>query len=119
MYNQFNDKSYCVYINNIPLRNFKNRTTETDGGQKAGIRKNILKTIPLPWIQSNSVEFGANKICYYEPTNKEISDLRNQDFQTNSFNIEIRDSELDKPATEITKATINFTIADKGSSLIN
>ena len=119
MYNQFNDKSYSIYINNIPLRNYKNRTTETDRGQKGGIRKNILKTVPLPWIQSNSVEFGANKICYYEPNNKEISELKNQEFKCNSFDIEIRGMELDKPATEITKSTINFTIASKNSSLVN
>ena len=91
----------------------------SDRGQKGGIRKNILKTVPLPWIQSNSVEFGANKICYYEPNNKEISELKNQEFKCNSFDIEIRGMELDKPATEITKSTINFTIASKNSSLVN
>mgnify|MGYP003116377915 CR=1 FL=1 len=100
-------KSYCAYIENIPLRNYKNKI-DGDGGQKGGIKKNIIKTIPLPFI--NTLEYGTEVIAYYEPTNKEVSELKNQVFKTNSFDISIRDMETDKISTHITDSVVNFTI---------
>ncbi len=109
IYSSGKTKSYSVYIENLPLRNYKNRITEVEGGQKGGIKKNILKTIPLPFSQ-NTVSYGLDRIAYYEPNNKEVSMLKNQEFKTNSFDIEIRDMETDKIATDIKSAVFNFTI---------
>tara|TARA_R110001632_G_scaffold685_3_gene2462 strand:- start:2571 stop:4724 length:2154 start_codon:yes stop_codon:yes gene_type:complete len=109
LYSSGKTKSYSVYIENLPLRNYKNRITEVEGGQKGGIKKNILKSIPLPFSQ-NTVRYGLDRIAYYEPNNKEVSILKNQEFKTNSFNIEIRDMETDKIATDIKSAVFNFTI---------
>jgi len=109
LYSSGKTKSYSVYIENLPLRNYKNRITEVEGGQKGGIKKNILKSIPLPFSQ-NTVRYGLDRIAYYEPNNKEVSMLKNQVFKTNAFNIEIRDMETDKIATDIKSAVFNFTI---------
>ena len=109
LYSSGKTKSYSVYIENLPLRNYKNKITEVEGGQKGGIKKNILKTIPLPFSQ-NTVRYGLDRIAFYEPTNKEVSMLRNQQFKTNSFDIEIRDMETDKIATDIKTSVFNFTI---------
>lgn len=110
LYSSGKTKSYSVYIENIPLRNYKNKITEVEGGQKGGIKKNILKTIPLPFSQ-NTVRYGLDRIAYYEPNNKEVSMLKNQEFKTNSFDIEIRDMETDKIATDIKSSVFNFTIS--------
>ena len=109
LYSVGKTKSYSVYIQNLPLRNFKNKI-DGDGGQLGGIKKNILKTIPLPF-STNTVRYGLNRIAYYEPNNKEISLLKNQVFKTNYFDIEIREMETDKIATDITSAVFNFTIS--------
>ncbi len=110
--------SYCVYINNLPLGNYKNRLTNENRGQKAGIRGNILKTIPLPF-SNNTRKYSTDMICYYEPSNKEITDMKNQEFKTNNFTIEIRDMETDRPATELKNSVINFTIISKSSPQLN
>jgi hypothetical protein len=110
--------SYCVYVNNLPLGNYKNRLTDVVRGQKAGIKGNILKTIPLPF-SNNTKKYGIDLICYYEPSNKEITDMKNQEFKTNNFHIEIRDMETDKPATELKNSVINFTIISKSSPQLN
>ena len=110
--------SYCVYVNNLPLGNYKNRLTDVVRGQKAGIKGNILKTIPLPF-SNNTKKYGIDLICYYEPSNKEITDMKNQEFKTNNFHIEIRHMETDKPATELKNSVINFTIINKSSPQLN
>jgi hypothetical protein len=118
MYADAIDDSYTIYINNLPLRNYKNSRTEnrpTD--TKGGYNKNILANVPLPYQTEYIV--GTNLIGYYEPFIKPITELRNQNFKANSFDVEIRNAKDDTPAKYLRSVTINFTIVDKKSKLIN
>ena len=118
MYADSIDDSYTIYINNLPLKNYKNsRETRRPSETKGGYSKNILANIPLPY-QTNYI-VGTNLIGYYEPFNKPITELKNQTFKTNYFTIEIRNAKDDTPAKYLRSATINFTIVDKKSKLIN
>jgi len=118
MYADSIDDSYTIYINNLPLKNYKNsRETRRPSETKGGYGKNILANIPLPYQTHYIV--GTNLIGYYEPFNKPITELRNQTFKTNYFNVEIRNAKDDTPARYLRSATINFTIVDKKSKLIN
>jgi hypothetical protein len=118
MYADSIDDSYTIYINNLPLSNYKNkRTIARPGDTKGGYKKNILASVPLPYQTSYIVE--TNLIGYYEPFIKPITELKNQTFKTNYFNVEIRNAKDDTPAKYLRSATINFTIVDKKSKLIN
>ena len=118
MYADSIDDSYTIYITNLPLKNYKNsRETRRPSETKGGYSKNILANIPLPY-QTNYI-VGTNLIGYYEPFNKPITELRNQTFKTNYFTVEIRNAKDDSPAKYLRSATINFTIVDKKSKLIN
>ncbi len=121
LYQQGELQSYSIYINNIPLRNYKNRMIDLGNkGQAGGIKKNLLKSLPIPFYSGfTTAQIGNERICSYEPAQKEVSELKNQEFKTNNFTIEIRDLETDKPATDIKHAVINFTIVEKDSKLIN
>jgi len=118
LYTNEAQESYVVYINNLPLTNYKNTRSQrlpTQG--KSGYGKNILANIPIPYQTNYSV--GNSMIGYYEPFNKQISNLKNQPFKTNYFDIEVRRARDDVPAKYLQTTTLNFTIVDKDSKFIN
>ena len=118
MYADTSDDAYVIYINNLPLKNYKNtRNARLVNETKAGYNKNILANIPLPYQTEYIVD--NRLIGYYEPYLKNISDMRNQNFKTNYFDIEIRNALDDSPASYLRSAVLNFTIVDKKSKLIN
>ena len=118
LYADTSDDAYVIYINNLPLRNFKNtRNPRLVNETKAGYNKNILANVPLPYQTEYVVD--NRLIGYYEPFLKNISDMKNQNFKTNYFDIEIRNALDDSPASYLRSAVINFTIVDKKSKLIN
>tara|TARA_R110000868_G_scaffold796_3_gene5830 strand:- start:910 stop:3204 length:2295 start_codon:yes stop_codon:yes gene_type:complete len=121
LYTDGSRESYVVYINNLPLRNYKNtrdnRTSGTATRTKGGYNKNILANIPLPYQTKYMV--GNMLLGYYEPFLKAPSDMKNQNMKLNYFNIEIRNALDDTPATHLKSSTVNFTIIDKKSKLLN
>ncbi len=118
LYADTSDDAYVIYINNLPLKNYKNtRNARLVSETKGGYNKNILANVPLPYQTEYRVD--NRLIGYYEPYLKAISDMKNQNFKTNYFDIEIRNALDDSPASYLRSAVINFTIVDKKSKLIN
>ena len=121
LYTDGSRESYVVYINNLPLRNYKNtrdnRTSGTATRTKGGYNKNILANIPLPYQTKYMV--GNMLLGYYEPFLKAPSDMKNQNMKLNYFNIEVRNALDDTPATHLKSTQVNFTIIDKKSKLLN
>ena len=118
MYADTSDDAYVIYVNNLPLKNYKNtRNSRLVNETKGGYNKNILANVPLPYQTQYLVD--NRLIGYYEPYLKAISDMKNQNFKTNYFDIEIRNALDDSPASYLRSAVINFTIVDKKSKLIN
>ncbi len=118
LYADTSDDAYVIYINNLPLKNYKNtRNSRLVSETKGGYNKNILANVPLPYQTQYLVD--NRLIGYYEPYLKAISDMKNQNFKTNYFDIEIRNALDDSPASYLRSAVINFTIVDKKSKLIN
>ncbi len=105
------NKSYSVYINNIPIRNFKNTTKKQNGG----FAKSILGNIPVPFSEytsgDNPNDGGRELItATYKPNFQVFNNLYNNEIKTNNFNVSIRNLDDDKPSTEILNSLINFTI---------
>ena len=118
MYADAIDDSYTIYITNIPLTNYKNqRTSALPTQTKGGYSKNILANVPVPYQVEYVVENSL--IGHYEPYVKPIVELKNQTLKTNYFTVEIRNAIDDTPARYLRSVTINFTIVDKKSKLIN
>ena len=118
LYADTSDDAYVIYINNLPLKNYKNtRNSRLVNETKGGYNKNILANVPLPYQTEYRVD--NRLIGYYEPYLKAITDMKNQNFKTNYFDIEIRNALDDSPASYLRSAVINFTIVDKKSKLIN
>ena len=118
LYADTSDDAYVVYINNLPLKNYKNtRNSRLVNETHGGYNKNILANVPLPYQTQYVVD--NRLIGYYEPFLKAISDMKNQNTKINYFDIEIRNALDDSPADYLRSAVINFTIVDKKSKLIN
>ena len=108
--------SYSIFINGLPLKNFKNtETTDTNGssrGKNGGYSKSILANIPAPFRDSILIDETHKQelTAVYEPNYQIMNNLYNQTMITNNFDIEIKNSANDKEASEITRSIINFTI---------
>ena len=104
-------QNYSIFIN-LPTNNYKNVAEKKDGGFK----KSILGNIPAPFTTGaiNTQEGGdtGNVISTYQPYNPIVSDLKNNEIQTNTLEIKIVDMLTEKPATEINRSIVNFTIKE-------
>ena len=80
------------------------------------VANNILGNIPAPFTTGaiNTQEGGdtGNVISTYQPYNPIVSDLKNNEIQTNTLEIKIVDMLTEKPATEINRSIVNFTIKE-------
>ena len=105
-------QNYSIFIN-LPTNNYKNVKEKKDGGFK----KSILGNIPAPFTTGavNTLVGGdtGNVISTYQPYQPIISDLKNNEIQTNSIEIKIVDMLTERPATEINRSIVNFTITEE------
>ena len=104
--------SYSIYIENLPLKHFKNYL-----GSNFGYSKSILANIPFPYIFTKAI--GNEIVATYEPSVKNVIDLNNQQFQTNNFKISIKKMENDKPTQKLKRVIISMTIVPPNSPMIN
>ncbi len=104
---QYRQDKYSIVLNNLPIKAYKN----TDDKSKSGYRKPILANVPSPFSGAD-VAMGHNGTIMgsYVPSLGVVNRLSNQTMTTNNFDVEIRDMENDKPAEQLTKTIINFTI---------
>jgi hypothetical protein len=104
----FKNENYSIIIDELPLNNYKN--TDRDGS--GGYKQNILANIPAPF--SNILQHTEKKLitisANYAPQFKIISHMNNQEIKTNRMRVRILNMNNDKPATEIKRAIINFTV---------
>ena len=103
--------NYSIFIN-LPTNNYKNVAKQRDGGFK----KSILANIPSPFttgtIFTNQGGDSGSVVSIYQPYQPIVSDLKNNDLQTNNLSIKIVDMDTEAPATSISRSVINFTISD-------
>ena len=104
---QFRTDQFSVVLNNLPIKSFKN----TSDKSKSGYRKPIVSLVPHPFsgAEENNQQGGVIQGSY-QPSYGITNRLSNQAITTNNFDILILDLETDKPAEQLTKSVINFTI---------
>jgi len=107
------NESYCIKLNNFPINTYKTNNRQN----KRGYKQAILSVIPTPFsdksISNNALDNGFNSSSSsYETNFPRILDLKNQEFTTNRFDIEITKLKDDKLATDIQFSAVNFTILD-------
>ncbi len=107
-------EDYSVYIENVPLKNFKNVLGRNVGGYSKAILANIPQIFTAEDIGSKQGILGI-----YQPYQKLISDLKNQNFKTNNFHITFKTMKDDKPAVNIKYLNVSFTIVPRNSSQIS
>ncbi len=97
---------YSIVLNNLPIKGYKN----TNDKNKSGYRKPILASIPQPFMNNKPADYSDNIVGSYSASLGIVNRLSNQAMTTNNFDVLILDMETDKPAEQITKSIINFTI---------
>ena len=105
---QFRTDQFSVVLNNLPIKSFKN----TSDKSKSGYRKPIVALVPHPFSSADeNNQMGGVIQGSYQPSYGIVNRLSNQAITTNNFDILILDLETDKPADQLTKSVINFTIS--------
>ena len=105
---QFRTDQFSVVLNNLPIKSFKN----TSDKSKSGYRKPIVSLIPHPFSGADEQNSQGGVIQgSYQPSYGIVNRLSNQAITTNNFDILILDLETDRPADQLTKSVINFTIS--------
>ena len=102
---QFSTDQFAVIMNNLPIKSFKN----TNDKSKSGYRKPILALVPQPFAGATPTHSGVIQ-GQYTPSYGITNRLSNQAITTNNFDILILDLETDRPAEQLLKSVINFTI---------
>lgn len=102
------NESYSISLKELPIKNYKNNDKQKSGGYS----KTILANCPVPFSDSQSYSTKSKQMitATYKPNYQIINNLYNQTLTTNHFSVEIRKLSSDKPANEILKSVINFTI---------
>lgn len=102
------NESYSVSIKELPIKNYKNN----DKLRSGGFSKPILANCPVPFSDSQSYRTKSKQMitATYKPNYQVISNLYNQQMTTNKFSVDINKLQSEKPANEIKKSIINFTI---------
>ena len=102
------NESYSIALKELPIKNYKNTEKKSQGG----FSKTILANLPVPFSDAQSYATKTKQMitATYKPNYQIVSNLYNQAFTTNHFSVEIRKLATDKPANEIQKSIINFTI---------
>ena len=107
----FLNSSYTCYIEELPTTNYKNTETNANGGYS----QNILANIPAPFsnLVSNTTKDNSIITGLYQPNFQIVSNMKNQGIRSNHFRVIIKRMEDDKPATELLRSVINFTILEE------
>ena len=100
----FKDDDVSIYLDNLPLENYKN----TELSLNKGLKKNLLVNIPSPF--SDTTQSGILLTSKYSPNTPFITDLKNQEFKTNNLRILIKDGKTDRPINDLISASVDFTI---------
>lgn len=102
------NESYSISLKELPIRNYKNNEKKQNGG----FAKTILANCPVPFSDAQSYSTKSKQMitATYKPNYQVMNNLYNQSLTTNHFSVEIRKLASDKPANEIKKSVINFTI---------
>ena len=102
------NESYSVSIKELPIKNYKNNDKLRNGG----FSKPILANCPVPFSDSQSYSTKSKQMvtATYKPNYQVVSNLYNQQMTTNKFSVDINKLQSEKPALEIKKSIINFTI---------
>ena len=102
------NESYSIYINELPIKSFKNNNKQRSGGYG----KTVLANCPVPFSDGQTYKASEKQLItsVYKPNYQVINNLYNQTLATNHFKVEIRKLASDKPANEILKSIVNFTI---------
>ena len=104
---QYRQDKFSVVLNNLPIKSYKN----TSDKSKSGYRKPILANIPNPFSGADvSMGNGGKIMGSYQSSLGIVNRLSNQAITTNNFDVLILDLETDKPAEQLTKTIVNFTI---------
>ena len=98
-------RSYSIFLKGLPLQNYKNKSSQNQGG----FAKQILANVPLPFKDSLN-HYNIKTTGLYEPNTPIVSHLYNQDMIVNKFEIDIKQMSNDRDATEIEESIVNFTI---------
>jgi hypothetical protein len=112
-YNDFrallNGLSYDIFLNNLPIKNYKNKEKSIDGG----FIKQIVGTCPLPFNEKNTTSINRGRIIgLYEPNNPVKLSLNNQAITLNNLDVAIKTSHDERPAFELEKVMINIVIEE-------
>lgn len=105
------EDGYSVFMEGLPIRNFKNKEEQRDGG----FAKAILANVPAPFgVSANIVNETAttDTTALFQPTFPIISDLRNNTLTINSLNVKVVDMDTEVPATHLKKFVVNFSITE-------
>ena len=102
------NESYSIQIKEIPIKNYKNNDKLASGGYA----KPVLANCPVPFSDGQGYKTKTKQMitATYKPNYQIISNLYNQTLTTNRFTVDIRKLATDKPANEIKKSVVNFTI---------
>lgn len=104
---QYLTDKFSVVLNNLPIKSYKN----TNDKSVSGGRKPILACIPQPFSNvGQDVGTSGTIIGSYQASLGIMNRLSNQATTTNNFDVSILDLENDRPAEQLTKSIINFTI---------
>ena len=110
---KWRNDSFDIYLNGLPIKNFKNKQSAQDGGYS----KSLLASVPVPFLTGNTTEGqGADFSILtglYQPTIKNVLKLNNQKLSTNVLNVEIKETTTEVPAKQLHQAHICFTITDE------
>ena len=105
------EDGYSVFMEGLPIRNFKNKGEQRDGG----FAKAILANVPAPFgVTANIVNEAATSdtTALFQPTFPVISNLKNNTITVNSLNIKVVDMDTEVPATHLKKFVANFSITE-------
>jgi len=104
---QYRQDKFSVVLNNLPIKSYKN----TNDKSKSGYRKPVLANIPNPFSGADTNMGNGGKVLgSYQSSLGIVNRLSNQAITTNNFDVLVLDLETDKPAEQLTKSIINFTI---------
>ena len=105
---RFRFSDISIFLDSLPLENYKNIEGRDTRNNVKGLKKNLLANCPQPFADGNVV--GSSISGFYSPFSNYITQMKNQNLKTNNLRILIKDSNTDKPNTELETATIDFTI---------
>lgn len=101
--------SYAILIKNLPIRNFKNSGTESNGG----FAKAILANVPTPFKDTVEQTLDNRKVLtgIFQPSYPVILELRNpSEFELNNFDVSIVNIRDEIEVDSLLKSNVSFTI---------